>query len=140
MVLPVPVPGLVIRYSYLWRSEHAKGREEGTKWRPVVVVLCVVRSNQTQRVIVAPITHTDPGPERGIEMPRRVAHALGLDDERSWIITDDLNVFDWPGHDLAQIPGQPERFHYGHLPQRLFFRLRDAILSQRPPARPTPRT
>jgi hypothetical protein len=27
--LPCPVPGLVIRYSYLWYSEHLAGREQG---------------------------------------------------------------------------------------------------------------
>lgn len=39
MVFPVPVPGLVIRYSYLWASEHARGQEEEVKDRPCAVVL-----------------------------------------------------------------------------------------------------
>lgn len=37
MPLPVPVPGLVIRYGYLWHSEHLAGREEG-KDRPCAIV------------------------------------------------------------------------------------------------------
>jgi len=36
--LPAPVPGLVIRYSYLWHSEHLAGREEGEKDRPCAIV------------------------------------------------------------------------------------------------------
>ncbi|RWI14116.1 MAG: hypothetical protein EOQ92_29550 [Mesorhizobium sp.] len=33
MALPTPVPGLVIRYSYLWLAEHRRGQEEGVKDR-----------------------------------------------------------------------------------------------------------
>jgi hypothetical protein len=29
MSLPVPKPGLVIRYSFLWSSEHGEGATEG---------------------------------------------------------------------------------------------------------------
>lgn len=29
MSLPVPKPGLVIRYSFLWSREHAQGAMEG---------------------------------------------------------------------------------------------------------------
>jgi hypothetical protein len=32
--IPEPVPGLVIRYSYLWQSEFVSGRDEGSKDRP----------------------------------------------------------------------------------------------------------
>ncbi|MGE3477663.1 MAG: hypothetical protein AB7H70_17820 [Rhodospirillaceae bacterium] len=39
MSFPAPVPGLVIRYSYLWRDEFLKGREEGVKDRPCALVL-----------------------------------------------------------------------------------------------------
>jgi PHD/YefM family antitoxin component YafN of YafNO toxin-antitoxin module len=41
VALPVPVPGLVIRYSYLWQAEHVRGREEGVKDRPCVVIFRV---------------------------------------------------------------------------------------------------
>ncbi len=34
MNLPVPKPGLVIRYSFLWSNEHAAGATEGIKDRP----------------------------------------------------------------------------------------------------------
>ena len=39
MPLPEPVPGLVIRYSYLWADEHERGQEEGVKDRPCAIVL-----------------------------------------------------------------------------------------------------
>ena len=39
MSWPVPRPGLVIRYSYLWESEAGAGREEGVKDRPCAIIL-----------------------------------------------------------------------------------------------------
>lgn len=41
MPLPEPKPGRVIGYAYLWRDQAAKGREEGIKDRPCVIVLAV---------------------------------------------------------------------------------------------------
>ena len=41
MSLPEPERGLVIRYSYLWKSEHDEGRDEGIKDRPCAIVLNV---------------------------------------------------------------------------------------------------
>jgi L-asparaginase len=45
---------------------------------------------------------------------------LGLDDQPSWVVVDDFNVFTWPGYDLRPVPGQKDRYHYGLLPPRLF--------------------
>jgi hypothetical protein len=56
----VPAPGLVIRYSYLWRSEAAEGREEGVKDRPCAIVLVVFDDTGRQRVRVLPVTHAQP--------------------------------------------------------------------------------
>jgi len=45
MAIPPPRPGLVISYSFLWNDEHRKGREEGTKNHPCVIVLSTVRAS-----------------------------------------------------------------------------------------------
>ena len=45
--LPDPIPGLVIRYAYLWRDKALRRREEGTKYRPAVVVLVATRMATT---------------------------------------------------------------------------------------------
>jgi len=81
-----------------------------------------------------------PLPKRGLEIPPKVKAALALDEDRSWVVTDDINVFEWPGYDVEPIPGKPGQFAYGYLPRKLFLQLRDAILAQQPPVRPTPRT
>jgi hypothetical protein len=116
---PEPEPGLVIRYAYLWRSEADRGQDEGTKDRPCAVVLATRREADRKVVAVAPITHVRPaGPYQGLEIPQATKTRLGLDYERSWIITHEVNVFIWPGHDLRPVDhNNPSRgFAYGHLP------------------------
>jgi mRNA-degrading endonuclease toxin of MazEF toxin-antitoxin module len=122
MPLPDPKPGLVIRYAYLWRSEEARGREEGAKDRPCAVVLTTRRNGNRLIVVVAPITRTPPcDPQAAIEIPAAVKLRLRLDVERSWIVTNEVNVFTWPGPDLRPInPGaRALEFAYGYLPQGL---------------------
>lgn len=125
MALPDPQLGLVISYSYLWHHEHNAGRDEGTKVRPCVIVLAMERSaNDTIMVRVAPITHSPPGvAAAALEIPGAVKRHLRLDDERSWIILDEVNEFAWPGFDLRPIPPSRDRFTYGFLPPRLFDQL-----------------
>jgi hypothetical protein len=53
---PVPRPGLVIRYSYLWESEARLGREEGVKDRPCAIVLVILRPGANPIVRVLPVT------------------------------------------------------------------------------------
>lgn len=122
MALPTPEPGLVIPYAYLWRHEHRKGQEEGRKVRPAVIVLAVQSPKSgAPRVTVAPITHTPPASDgEAIELPPRIKQALGLDDERSWIVLDEVNQFAWPGYDLRPVPGSTDRFAYGFIPPKLY--------------------
>jgi hypothetical protein len=73
--LPVPVPGLVIRYSYLWDSEHLAGREEGQKDRPCAIVAALRPADDAgeTRVLVLPVTHTPPSQATvAVEIPARV--------------------------------------------------------------------
>lgn len=138
MPLPKPEPGLVIHYEYLWRDEHQAGEERGLKRRPCAIIVAVDTS-EGEKVLVAPITHTEPrAPSEGIEIPLRVKRHLGLDDEPSWVIVTDLNEFIWPGIDIYPLPGKPSEFEYGFLPSKLFDQIRDRIDAVG--AEPTPRT
>lgn len=122
MPLPVPEPGLVISYAYLWHYEQSAGAEEGRKHRPCVIVLAVQRlDDQTTVVTVLPITHRLPAnPSEAVELPLRVKRHLGLDDERSWVMLHEGNEFIWPGYDLRTLPQSRDRYDYGLLPPRLF--------------------
>jgi len=129
MPLPDPEVGLVICYEFLWSNEAASGQVEGVKKRPAVIVIAAKNQSGQTVTVVVPITHSPPrDPAFAVEIPSRVKQHLGLDDERSWAILDELNEFIWPGLDLYPIPGKPGRFAYGLLPPALFRQIKDKIL------------
>jgi hypothetical protein len=119
---PRPVAGQVIRYSYLWRSEAAKGREEGLKDRPCAIVFAVEDAGDRPVVVVVPVTHTPPiDPAHAMEIPQATKARLGLDDDRSWIMLDESNTFRWPGPDLRPaINGDLASIFFGMLPPAFF--------------------
>jgi len=131
VTLPRPEPGLVIRYSYLWLSEHRAGREEGVKDRPCALVLALVDAAGDTRVTVLPITHSaPPDPSAAIEVPPDTKKRLALDAERSWIVVSEGNEFLWPGPDLRPLPGADlSTIAYGFLPPRLLRLVRDRFLA-----------
>lgn len=145
MALPEPVPGLVVRYSYLWRREFLEGREEGQKDRPCAII-AAVRADKggVTRVLVLPITHREPNDATAaVEIPAKVKSRLGLDEARSWVVLSEWNEFVWPGPDLRRLPGADDlSVAYGMLPPKLFAIVRDRFLSiaAARAARPVPRS
>ncbi|MCF6220504.1 MAG: hypothetical protein L3J65_05275 [Robiginitomaculum sp.] len=129
MSIPDPEPGLVIRYSYLWQHEAAHGKEDGTKDRPAVVVITLKNEDGKKRVAVVPITHSPPAkPENALQLPAPVKKRLGLDDEASWIVLTEVNVFTWPGPDLRPISREkPAKMAFGYLPARLTQMIIDSL-------------
>lgn len=126
MALPLPQPGQVIRYSYLWWNEARTGLEDGSKDRPCGVVL--TRLTQTGQTIayVLPVTHRRPlQGEDGVEIPQATKRRLGLDAEPSWIITTELNRFIWPGPDIR--PTVSGEYLYGYLPEKLMRLVLDQV-------------
>ena len=130
MNLPIPRPGLVIRYAFLWSHEAEAGTDEATKDRPCAIVVAA-RSGPSGhiRTIVAPVTHSPPAdPAASLEIPPEVCRMLGLDGGRQWLRFDELNRFAWPGYDLRPVPGNAGTYDYGMLPQDLFEKVRAGIL------------
>ena len=104
MALPVPEPGLVIGYSYLWRSEYRQGAEEGLNDRPCAIILTTREEAGETFVLVAPLTHAPPRRvEESVEIPPATKRRLGLDPARSRVIVSEVNRFVWPGPDLRAI-------------------------------------
>lgn len=130
MTLPVPYPGLVIRYAYLWQREADRGREEGSKDRPCAILMAVSDADGDIEVLVLPITHSPPAdPSEAIEIPTPTKQRLGLDAERSWIVISEANEFFWPGPDLRPVPGRDlGSIAYGPLPPRFFAHVRDRFI------------
>jgi hypothetical protein len=124
--LPAPEPGLVLRYSYVWRREADKGEEAGRKQRPCAIILSVQRQDGETIVYVAPVTHSPPQADwAGIQLPAAVKRRLGLDDAPSWVVTTEFNAFRWPGADLAVVTSDVEQreYFYGALPEAITTRL-----------------
>ena len=130
MSFPAPLPGLVIRYSFLWSREARSGLQEGQKDRPCGIVVAVPRDTHGDtRVVVVPITHTAPhDAATAIALPKAVKEAIGLDADPAWVCLDELNVFSWPGYDLRNVPGT-DRIDYGPLPKPLFERIRAGVVA-----------
>jgi hypothetical protein len=131
MPLPIPEPGLVISYAYLWRAEYESGMEEGTKDRPCAIVLTIQEEDEDLVVTVVPVTHTEPATAvEAVEIPLATKRRLGLDEARSWIVVSEVNRFVWPGPDLRPVSrSEPDRFAYGLLPPSLFQTVRQKLLA-----------
>lgn len=130
MALPQPYAGLVIRYGYLWMSEHRRGREEGRKERPCAIVLTSSTSSGRTEVTVLPITHGPPADDGfAIEIPASIKSRLKLDGERSWVVLTEANRFIWPGPDLRPSRrGDSASVAIGALPYAFFERVRLGFL------------
>ena len=133
MSWPVPRPGLVIRYSYLWESEARLGREEGAKDRPCAIILVLLREGAHPIVRVLPVTHAPPvDPADALEIPQPTKQRLGLDSERSWVMLGEANDFIWPGPDLRPaVNGDPASVAYGMLPPGFMAVLRERLAQRR---------
>jgi len=131
MALPKPHEGLVVRYGYLWEWQRRQGQEEG-KDRPCMILrLYQTPDMPAPRAIVLPITHAPPDPglgQEGIEIPATTARRLGLDDERSWLMVSECNLFRWPGPDVR--PVDATRNAYGPIPPSLYGRARDRFVER----------
>jgi hypothetical protein len=139
VTLPKPEAGLVVRYSYLWLSEHLEGREEGTKDRPCAIVLALHNHEGETQVLVVPVTHSPPGNSAAaLELPAVVKQHLGLDAERSWVVLSESNLFDWPGPDLRRVGDRDDSsVAYGFLPPRFFAEVRRRFLTLEAASRST---
>jgi hypothetical protein len=73
-----------------------------------------------------PITHSPPrSAADAIEVPHKIKQHLGLDDERSWIVTTEVNRIAWD--DPGIVPASRKSWHYGALPQGFVKQVQDRI-------------
>ncbi|SMH38704.1 hypothetical protein [Mesorhizobium australicum] len=100
MKIPATPPvGSVIAYEYLWLSKAGR-REDGEKVYPAAIVMARRDIGPTPVAFVLGISHMPPDGRRALEVPAKLKRHLGLDSKPSWIYTDELNIFAWPGPDL----------------------------------------
>jgi hypothetical protein len=95
-----PPIGNLVAYEYLWWSQSGV-RDDGAKTYPVAIIFAKKIVGGVTLAYAAGNSHKPPGPsERALEVPAKLKRHLGLDDEPSWIYTDQVNEFAWPGPDL----------------------------------------
>jgi hypothetical protein len=131
-----PERGSVIRYSYLWADENARGKEEGQKDRPalaLVLALSIKETDGNTEVLVLAVTHTPPtNAADAVAFPQGIKRHLGLDDALSWIVTTEANAFIWPGPDIRPVPGRtPTTVIYGRVPNGLLRQVARSYLANR---------
>jgi hypothetical protein len=130
----IPERGSVIRYSYLWADEHARGREEGRKDRPALVLaLSITEADGSTEVLVLAVTHTPPATATdAVPFPRDIKRHLGLDDDLSWIVTTEAIAFIWPGPDVRPVPDRtPTTLTYGRIPNGFLRQVARSYLANR---------
>ncbi len=135
MKVPLAPPvGHVIAYEYLWHSKVGT-REEGEKTYPAAVVLARDDIGPTPVAYVLGISHTPPrSGRRALVVPPKLKRHLGLDDAPSWLYTDELNVFAWPGPDirpaeyLSILPMARGSCIIGQLPSDWFKQVKDHLV------------
>jgi hypothetical protein len=120
--------------THIFGQTNKRGREEGSKDRPALVLaLSVVRDNGQLRVLVLAITHVEPKRvSDAIALPLDAKRDLGLDDVPSWIVTTEANSFIWPGPDIRPVPGRtPFSPFYGRVPAALLIEVARSYLANR---------
>ena len=80
--------------------------------------------------MVVPITTRKPDADTpALELPARIGKQLGLGDRPSWIVTDEFNVFRWPGEDIR--PATRNSWSFGQLPPNFTKDVVAGVRSQR---------
>jgi hypothetical protein len=69
-------------------------------------------------------------------LPAAIRQHLGLDTERSWLVLNESNLFEWPGPDLRRVGDRDDgSVAYGFLPPRFFAELRRRFVALETAAR-----
>lgn len=126
MEVPTPRVGLVIRYGFLWSRQAREEKDESSKDRPAAIIVKTNKNDGDTMVWVCPITHHPDPDDDAIEIPEKERKALGLDNEKQWLVANEINRFIWPGFDLRPIPGS-DKCVYGMLTKDLFEQLRARV-------------
>lgn len=99
-----PEIGQVIHYKFLFSDEVKAGLQEARAHHPCVIMGKKELKDGSVMVRVMPISHTPPDKTTpAIELNHAIKNHLGLDKQRQWIKTHELNRFTWPGEERDKI-------------------------------------
>jgi hypothetical protein len=98
---PLPKPGDILNYVFLFSHERDAGRDEGIKARPVIVV--AVKGQRVWAVAVTTKGEKRPGV---LPIPDQVARSAGLA-PGSAVVINQFNHFIWLGFDIRPVTPEP---------------------------------
>jgi hypothetical protein len=129
-----PPIGNLVAYEYLWLSQR-NAREDGAKVYPVALIFAKRIVASVTMAYAIGMSHKPPdASEKAIEVPRKLKRHLGLDEEPSWMYTDQLNEFTWPGPDLrpavwlSKLPSARASCVIGALPRNWFALVKQDVI------------
>ena len=85
-----PPIGNLVAYEYLWLSQE-NTREDGAKVYPVALIFAKKIIASVTLAYALGMSHRSPdASEKAIVVPKKLKRHLGLDEDPSWIYTDQL--------------------------------------------------
>jgi hypothetical protein len=129
-----PPIGNLVAYEYLWLSQENK-RNDGAKVYPVALIFAKKIIASVTLAYAVGMSHKPPyASQKAIEVPKKLKRHLGLDEDRSWICTDQLNEFTWSGPDLrpaewlSKLPSARNSCIIGALPNNWFALVKQDVI------------
>jgi hypothetical protein len=129
-----PPIGNLVAYEYLWLSQQ-NIREDGAKGLSSSLIFAKKIIASVTLAYAVGMSHKPPdASEKAIEVPRKLKRHLGLDEDPSWVYTDQLNEFTWPGPDLrpaewlSNLPSARDSCIIGALPKNWFALLKQDVV------------
>ncbi len=129
-----PEMGDILSYRYLWSREAQRGVQEGSKARPSVVLLATEQDDDPLKVVLLPITHSEPNNlADAFLIPTDEAKSAGLDEAKNYVSLIEYNQFEWKGYDVESIPrSNPQTEYYGKISKDLLNQLvREVIVRKK---------
>jgi hypothetical protein len=116
----LPGPGDILNYVYLFAHEQDRGRDEGVKERPVLVLAVTGRTVLTLAITTRGETY--PGT---IALPEDVAKGAKLRHPSAVVVTE-YNHFTWLGYDVRPVTDAAS-YVMGRLSPRFFAKIVNAV-------------
>ena len=109
-----PPIGTLVAYEYRWLCQE-NTRNDGAKAYPVALITLPYAVGMSHKP-----THAS---EKAIEGPKKLKRHLGLDEDRSWIYTDQLIHLAWSGSQTGRMAVKAARrakqLHHRSSPEQL---------------------
>lgn len=120
---PLPRIGDILNYVFLFNAEAARGRDEGIKARPCLVIAV---NPASMRVTVTPLTTKGDSYPDAIGVPQDVARKANLQFPTAVVVAE-TNSFRWLGYDVRPLVSTAD-FRIGRMPPGFTAKIMTAVV------------